>query len=56
MRVALASSVNVLPMVFSAAPHFAYFPIDEAHPTEPDEPYGLSKVCASPPRTPVVSR
>ncbi|KAI0029283.1 hypothetical protein K488DRAFT_56731, partial [Vararia minispora EC-137] len=43
-RVALASSVNVLPMVFSVESRFSYFPIDEWHPTEPDEPYGLSKV------------
>ena len=31
-------------MVFSVQPKFKYFPIDENHPTEPDEPYGLSKL------------
>ncbi|KAG1872142.1 NAD(P)-binding protein [Suillus tomentosus] len=43
-RVALASSVNVLRGVFSTEPVFHYFPIDENHPCEPDEPYGLSKL------------
>ncbi|VDB92297.1 unnamed protein product [Peniophora sp. CBMAI 1063] len=43
-RVAMASSVNVLPGLFSTRSHFEYFPIDEDHPTEPDEPYGLSKL------------
>ncbi|KAG2148986.1 uncharacterized protein EDB93DRAFT_352027 [Suillus bovinus] len=45
-RVALASSVNVLRGVFSTEPTFQYFPIDENHPCEPDEPYGLSKLIA----------
>ncbi|KAI0322130.1 hypothetical protein OF83DRAFT_1049914 [Amylostereum chailletii] len=43
-RIAMASSVNVLPMVFSIKPNFDYFPIDEEHPCRPDEPYGLSKI------------
>ncbi|KAF8150630.1 NAD(P)-binding protein [Crassisporium funariophilum] len=43
-RVAQASSVNVITMVYSKACNFHYFPIDEDHPCEPDEPYGLSKV------------
>lgn len=43
-RVAQASSVNVLTMVFSNECRFHYFPIDEDHPCEPDEPYGISKV------------
>ncbi|OJA11123.1 hypothetical protein AZE42_02377 [Rhizopogon vesiculosus] len=43
-RVAVASSVNVLRAVFSPEPIFHYFPIDENHPCEPDEPYGLSKL------------
>ncbi|KAF4596508.1 hypothetical protein EYR40_007794 [Pleurotus pulmonarius] len=43
-RVAQASSVNVITMVYSQSPHFQYFPIDEDHPCLPDEPYGLSKV------------
>lgn len=45
-RVALASSVNVLRGVYSTEPTFHYFPIDENHPCEPDEPYGLSKLIA----------
>ncbi|KAF9267629.1 NAD(P)-binding protein [Marasmius fiardii PR-910] len=43
-RVAQASSVNVITMVYSQHPHFNYFPIDENHPCLPDEPYGLSKL------------
>jgi len=43
-RVAQASSVNVLTMCFSQKSRLRYFPIDELHPCEPDEPYGLSKV------------
>jgi len=43
-RVAQASSVNVITMVFSQSPNIHYFPIDENHPCLPDEPYGLSKV------------
>jgi len=43
-RVAQASSVNVMTMCFSQKPRLYYFPIDELHPCEPDEPYGLSKV------------
>ncbi|TDL25519.1 NAD(P)-binding protein [Rickenella mellea] len=45
-RIAQASTVNVVTMVFSQGPKFHYFPIDEEHPLEPDEPYGLSKVIA----------
>ncbi|KAJ6494682.1 hypothetical protein C8R47DRAFT_1318618 [Mycena vitilis] len=43
-RVAQASSVNVITLVYSQQPHFDFFPIDETHPCLPDEPYGLSKV------------
>ncbi|KAJ7707803.1 hypothetical protein B0H17DRAFT_533157 [Mycena rosella] len=43
-RVAQASSINTIPMIFSQAPRFEFFPIDESHPCLPDEPYGLSKV------------
>jgi len=43
-RVAQASSVNVVTLLFSQQHHFYYFPIDEQHPCEPDEPYGLSKL------------
>ncbi|KAI0267854.1 hypothetical protein BC834DRAFT_822169 [Gloeopeniophorella convolvens] len=46
-RVAQASSVNVLNLCFSNAfPRVSYFPLDEEHPCEPDEPYGLSKLIA----------
>ncbi|KAJ7637619.1 hypothetical protein DFH06DRAFT_1218654 [Mycena polygramma] len=43
-RVAQASSVNVITLVYSQQPRFDFFPIDETHPCLPDEPYGLSKV------------
>ncbi|KAL0954837.1 hypothetical protein HGRIS_003781 [Hohenbuehelia grisea] len=43
-RIAQASSVNVITMVYSQQARFEYFPIDESHPCLPDEPYGLSKV------------
>ncbi|KAF9007607.1 NAD-binding protein [Cyathus striatus] len=43
-RIAQASSVNVLTLAYSQTQHYEYFPIDEAHPCTPDEPYGLSKV------------
>ncbi|KAF5367442.1 hypothetical protein D9758_003809 [Tetrapyrgos nigripes] len=43
-RVAQASSVNIVQLVYSKQPHFHYFPIDEEHPCLPDEPYGLSKL------------
>ncbi|KIJ51500.1 hypothetical protein M422DRAFT_58965 [Sphaerobolus stellatus SS14] len=43
-RIALASSVNAIGLVYSAnPPTFDYFPVDENHPCRPDEPYGLSK-------------
>ncbi|KAF7316919.1 NAD-binding protein [Mycena chlorophos] len=45
-RVAQASTVNVVTLVFSQKPVLQYLPIDEEHLTEPDEPYGLSKVIA----------
>ncbi|KAG6917516.1 hypothetical protein DXG01_002263 [Tephrocybe rancida] len=45
-RIAQASSVNVLTMAFSQQCFFDYFPIDEEHPCNPDEPYGLSKQIA----------
>jgi UDP-glucose 4-epimerase len=38
-----ASSVNAIGCHFSQAPHYDYFPIDEAHPTHVDDAYGLSK-------------
>lgn len=45
-RVAQASSVNVVQLVYSLRQDIKYFPIDEDHPCEPDEPYGLSKLIA----------
>lgn len=43
-RVAQASSVNVVTLVWSRGPILDYLPLDEDHPCRPDEPYGLSKV------------
>ena len=43
-RIAQASTVNVIAGVFAKETRFHYFPIDEDHPCEPDEPYGLSKL------------
>ena len=43
-RVAQASSVNVIPLVWTDRKDFEYFPLDEDHPCRPDEPYGLSKM------------
>ncbi|PCH42342.1 NAD(P)-binding protein [Wolfiporia cocos MD-104 SS10] len=45
-RIAQASSVNVITLVYSSRRDLQYFPIDEDHPCEPDEPYGLSKLIA----------
>lgn len=44
-RVAQASSVNAVPLVYSEDKNMQleYFPLDEAHHTRVDEPYGLSK-------------
>ncbi len=42
-RVCLASSINAIGGVFSRAPRYDYFPLDEQHPTYAEEPYGLSK-------------
>ncbi|KZT29713.1 NAD(P)-binding protein [Neolentinus lepideus HHB14362 ss-1] len=43
-RIAQASSVNAIGMVFNESRRFRQFPIDESHPCEPDEQYGLSKL------------
>ncbi|KAG6894712.1 hypothetical protein C0992_005017 [Termitomyces sp. T32_za158] len=45
-RIAQASSVNVITMAFAEKCVFDYFPIDEEHPLNSDEPYGLSKQIA----------
>jgi UDP-glucose 4-epimerase len=42
-RVCLASSINAIGAVFSRAPRFAYFPVDERHPSNTEDPYSLSK-------------
>jgi nucleoside-diphosphate-sugar epimerase len=42
-RVCLASSINAIGGVFSRAPRYDYFPLDEAHPSYAEEPYSLSK-------------
>jgi len=42
--IAQASSVNVITLNYSKKFRFHYFPLDEDHPCEPDEPYGLSKL------------
>ncbi len=46
-QVILASSESTLGFAFARRDHNPlYFPIDEQHPLEPQDPYGLSKVCA----------
>jgi UDP-glucose 4-epimerase len=42
-KVCQASSVNATGLVFSRAPRFDYFPLDEKHPTYNEDPYSLSK-------------
>ncbi|KAH6912014.1 hypothetical protein BKA70DRAFT_1535066 [Coprinopsis sp. MPI-PUGE-AT-0042] len=43
-RIAQALSINVLTMAYCQTAKHKCFPVDESHPCEPDEPYGLSKV------------
>lgn len=43
-NVVLASSINAMGMTFNLKPCVHYFPLDEEHPCEPDEAYGLSKL------------
>jgi UDP-glucose 4-epimerase len=46
-KVVLASSESTLGFAFAVRPHSPlYFPIDEQHPLEPQDAYGLSKLCA----------
>lgn len=46
-KVLLASSESTLGFAFARQPHAPlYFPIDEQHPLEPQDAYGLSKVCS----------
>jgi len=42
-KVCLASSINALGMGYNLEQRFRYFPVDERHPCQPDEAYGLSK-------------
>lgn len=42
-RVCQASSVNATGAVYSRAPRYDYFPLDELHPTYNEDPYSLSK-------------
>lgn len=42
-RVCLASSINAIGGVFSRAPRYDYFSVDEQHPTYAEDPYSLSK-------------
>jgi nucleoside-diphosphate-sugar epimerase len=41
--VCLASSVNAIGGVYSVAPRYDYFPVDEDHPSYAEDPYSLSK-------------
>ncbi len=42
-RVCMASSINAIGGVYSRAPRYDYFPLDEGHPTYSEDPYSLSK-------------
>lgn len=42
-KICLASSINAIGAAFNVENHFKYFPVDEEHPRNPDEAYGLSK-------------
>jgi nucleoside-diphosphate-sugar epimerase len=41
--VCTASSINAIGGVYSRSPRYDYFPVDEAHPSYCEDPYGLSK-------------
>lgn len=43
-RIALASSFHAVGLSYNQTRRFDYFPIDETHPSRPDEAYGLSKL------------
>lgn len=43
-RICLASSFHAVGLTYNQTRRFDYFPIDEAHPSRPDEAYGLSKL------------
>ncbi|WOO84293.1 Putative dihydroflavonol 4-reductase [Vanrija pseudolonga] len=42
-RVAMASSVNAVGMIFSNLPQFDYIPLDEKHPLYPEDAYSVCK-------------
>ncbi|WVQ84281.1 hypothetical protein IAT38_006433 [Cryptococcus sp. DSM 104549] len=42
-RVAIASSVNAIGMLYSQRPQYDYLPLDEEHPCRPEDAYSLSK-------------
>jgi nucleoside-diphosphate-sugar epimerase len=42
-KICLASSINAIGGVYSRAPRYDYFPVDEQHPTYAEDPYSLSK-------------
>jgi len=42
-RVAQGSSINAMGAIYNKQVRVKYFPVDEKHPCEPDEGYGLSK-------------
>jgi UDP-glucose 4-epimerase len=42
-RICLASSVNAIGGIYSRAPRYDYFPVDEQHPCYAEDGYGLSK-------------
>ena len=42
-KICLASSINAIGGIYSRAPRYDYFPVDESHPTYNEDPYSLSK-------------
>lgn len=43
-RICQASSINAIGGRFSRSPRYDYFPVDERHPSYPEDPYSLSKL------------
>nr|ODN93358.1 hypothetical protein L203_00629 [Cryptococcus depauperatus CBS 7841]ODO02378.1 hypothetical protein L204_01111 [Cryptococcus depauperatus CBS 7855] len=42
-RVAMASSVNAIGMLYSQRPKYDYLPLDESHPCRPEDAYSVAK-------------
>ncbi|CAE6492030.1 unnamed protein product [Rhizoctonia solani] len=42
--VVLASSINAIGALFSTAPRYDYFPLDEKHPYQPEDGYSVGQV------------